>query len=295
MKTDRLRDLIKNKDPKISFDEYRMRYAAERFLMRVQQSSYRDRLILKGGFLLGVIYQIEQRTTKDLDIMVKDFYATRDSVEQMLKEIVAIELEDILHFELVNVLDTQKNRIYEGYRAKMKMHMDGNTVFLFDLDIGVGDVITPKPNHITIPLIFNEKKGEKKSIAIYSYPIETVLAEKMETILSLGKQNSRMKDFYDIHLLLNDPDLPPINQLYEAFYNTWTFRHNAIDEEIFDDWQYTLNVLLNDSTLKNQVWVNYIRTRPYAQTVRWDAIIAQLTSYLMEFKANYLKKKQNKK
>ncbi|MBU5361676.1 nucleotidyl transferase AbiEii/AbiGii toxin family protein [Enterococcus raffinosus] len=295
MKTDRLRDLIKNKDPKISFDEYRMRYAAERFLMRVQQSSYRDRLILKGGFLLGVIYQIEQRTTKDLDIMVKDFYATRDSVEQMLKEIVAIELEDLLHFELVNVLDTQKNRIYEGYRAKMKMHMDGNTVFLFDLDIGVGDVITPKPNHITIPLIFNEKKGEKKSIAIYSYPIETVLAEKMETIPSLGKQNSRMKDFYDIHLLLNDPDLPPINQLYEAFYNTWTFRHNAIDEEIFDDWQYTLNVLLNDSTLKNQVWVNYIRTRPYAQIVRWDAIIAQLTSYLMEFKANYLKKKQNKK
>lgn len=295
MKTDRLRDLIKNKDPKISFDEYRMRYAAERFLMRVQQSSYRDRLILKGGFLLGVIYQIEQRTTKDLDIMVKDFYATRDSVEQMLKEIVAIELEDILHFELVNVLDTQKNRIYEGYRAKMKMHMDGNTVFLFDLDIGVGDVITPKPNHITIPLLFNEKKGEKKSIAIYSYPIETVLAEKLETILSLGKQNSRMKDFYDIHLLLNDPDLPPINQLYEAFYNTWTFRHNAIDEEIFDDWQYTLNALLNDSTLKNQVWVNYIRTRPYAQTVRWDAIIAQLTSYLMEFKDNYLKKKQNKK
>lgn len=295
MKTDRLRDLIKNKDPKISFDEYRMRYAAERFLMRVQQSSYRDRLILKGGFLLGVIYQIEQRTTKDLDIMVKDFHATRESVEQMLEEIVAIELEDLLHFELVNVLDTQKNRIYEGYRAKMKMHMDGNTVFLFDLDIGVGDVITPKPNHITIPLLFNEKKGENNSIAIYSYPIETVLAEKMETILSLGKQNSRMKDFYDIHLLLNDPDLPPINQLYEAFYNTWTFRHNAIDEEIFDDWQYTLNALLNDPTLKNQVWVNYIRTRPYAQAVRWDAIIAQLTSYLMEFKANYLKKKQNKK
>lgn len=292
MKNDRLRDLIKNMDRRISYDEYRLRYAAERFLMRMQQSPYQGHLILKGGFLLGAIYQVEKRTTKDLDTLIKDLQADRASIQQLLTTIIAINLEDGVYFELEELQDSQKNRIYQGYRAKLRMYMDGRTNITFDLDIGVGDVITPGPQLRTIPLIFNENKGEEKSLTIYSYPLETVLAEKTEIILTLGVQNSRMKDFYDIHLILNDPELPDINSLYEAFIKTWTFRQGEIDEEMFADWAYTVNTLANDHKLKDQTWQKYIATRPYAKDVDWQKTIQQFDAYINELKKVYLRRKE---
>ena len=295
MKNDRLRDLIKNKAQEagnISYDELRVRYAAERFLIRLQQSSYSDNLILKGGFLLGTIYQIDQRTTKDLDIMIKDLQADHENIEQMVNEIIAIDLGDGIKFEVLDLQDSQKDRVYEGYRAKMKMHMDGNTNLTFDLDIGVGDVITPKPKLAVIPLLFNEKKGDEEYIGIYSYPLETVLAEKLETILSLGESNSRMKDFYDIHLILNDPNLPTIELLYNAFFNTWTFRHPKLEfsEESFDDWKSIVESISDNAGMENKMWKKYAQTRPYVKGINWKETLKQLAEFLKELKIVYLQK-----
>lgn len=283
MNSDRLRDLIKAKKGSIaSAEELRIRYATERFLLRVQASPYKDKLILKGGFLLGTIYKIENRTTKDLDALVKDIAADRESVKSMLEEIITIDLNDDVSFELGNFSDSQHERKYTGFRAKLTMqHLNSTAKIAFDLDLGVGDVVTPEPKVLTFNLTFKEQKGENERITMYSYPIETVLAEKVETIFALGIQNTRMKDFYDIHLLLNDPNKPSLENLYEAFNKTWIFRHDQIEDADFEDWLYLVNELKDNQNFKKGLWQNYITNREYAQSLSWGEIIDELIEYII--------------
>ncbi|MCQ9210327.1 nucleotidyl transferase AbiEii/AbiGii toxin family protein [Granulicatella seriolae] len=283
MKSNRLKDLIKAENSKISFEEYRIRYAAERFLLRLQESDYRDNFIIKGGFLLGTIFNVKQRTTKDLDTLLKDIAADRDNILRMLKSIIAIDLNDDLQFELLNLLDTQKERTYDGFRAKFKMtFLEGNSSIHFDLDIGIGDPIIPQAKIIPIPLLFNEKKDEQKAITLYAYPIETILAEKTEIILNLGIRNSRMKDFYDIHLILNYQHRPSITSFYDAFENTWTFRHNdlSINEELFEDWFFTVDEIIANKDMNEIYWKNYIKDREYAKHLELKNIASQFKGYL---------------
>ncbi|MFW0730752.1 nucleotidyl transferase AbiEii/AbiGii toxin family protein [Enterococcus raffinosus] len=283
MNSDRLRDLIKAKKGSIaSAEELRIRYATERFLLRVQASPYKDKLILKGGFLLGTIYKIENRTTKDLDALVKDIAADRESVKSMLEEIITIDLNDDVSFELGNFSDSQHERKYTGFRAKLTMQpLNSTAKIAFDLDLGVGDVVTPEPKVLTFNLTFKEQKGENERITMYSYPIETVLAEKVETIFALGIQNTRMKDFYDIHLLLNDPNKPSLENLYEAFNKTWIFRHDQIEDADFEDWLYLVNELKDNQNFKKGLWQNYITNREYAQSLSWGEIIDELIEYII--------------
>lgn len=283
MNSDRLRDLIKAKKGSIaSAEELRIRYATERFLLRVQASPYKDKLILKGGFLLGTIYKIENRTTKDLDALVKDIAADRESVKSMLEEIITIDLNDDVSFELGNFSNSQHERKYTGFRAKLTMqHLNSTAKIAFDLDLGVGDVVTPEPKVLTFNLTFKEQKGENERITMYSYPIETVLAEKVETIFALGIQNTRMKDFYDIHLLLNDPNKPSLENLYEAFNKTWIFRHDQIEDADFEDWLYLVNELKDNQNFKKGLWQNYITNREYAQSLSWGEIIDELIEYII--------------
>ena len=289
MRPERLRDLIKNRGSEISFDEYRLRYAAERFLLRLQESSYKDKLIIKGGFLMGTIYNVEQRMTKDLDALIKGMDTDKVIVKEMLEEIMAIDLQDGVRFELIDLLDSQKNRIYKGYRAKLIMFLGDKSNVIFDFDLGVGDVVTPSPRQVRIPLLFNEKNGEKKFLTLLSYPLETILAEKTEIILSLGTENTRMKDFYDLHLMLNDPERPPIEKRYQAFLNTWNFRHGEISDESFEDWEFILEELSQKASEKNDVWQRYIKDRPYAQKLRLEEIISEFSDYVIKLKEIYNK------
>lgn len=283
MNSDRLRDLIKAKKGSIaSAEELRIRYATERFLLRVQASPYKDKLILKGGLLLGTIYKIENRTTKDLDALVKDIAADRESVKSMLEEIITIDLNDDVSFELGNFSVSHHERKYTGFRAKLTMqHLNSTAKIAFDLDLGVGDVVTPEPKVLTFNLTFKEQKGENERITMYSYPIETVLAEKVETIFALGNQNTRMKDFYDIHLLLNDPNKPSLENLYEVFNKTWIFRHDQIEDADFEDWLYLVNELKDNQNFKKGLWQNYITNREYAQSLSWGEIIDELIKYII--------------
>lgn len=282
MKPNRLKDLIKNQNSSVSFEEYRLRYATERFLVRIQASAYKDRLILKGGFLLEAIYQIGQRTTKDLDTLINNFSADRENVSTMLEEIMSIDLNDGVNFELVNLQDSQLNRVYDGYRAKIKMNFqDEETYIRFDLDLGVGDTITPSPKLIQIPLLFNETKQKKEVVELFSYPLETILAEKTEIIVTLGRSNSRMKDFYDIHLILNDPNCPTLEEIYVAVKNTWSFRHNdqPISQELFEDWLFTIDELISDQAIK-AAWKNYNENRSYAQNLTIEHILQQVKIFV---------------
>lgn len=294
MKSDRLRDLIKNqtKNSVVSFEEYRLRYASERFLSRLDKSEYRENFIIKGGFLLGTIYNIEQRTTKDLDTLLKNISNETKHIQEILADICAIDLQDGVSFDLLELSTIQERREYTGLRASLKMYFDSDRGNIqFDLDIGVGDVVTPKAKLVNIPLIFNETRGSKETLTLLAYPVETILAEKTEIILSLGSYNTRMKDFYDIHLILNDPGKPSIDSLYRAFVNTWNARHNdaPIDTERFQDWFFVIDEIYENTHLKNAAWSNYAKDKPYANNLDFDGILKQFKLFVTELSHEYAK------
>ncbi|WP_285142112.1 nucleotidyl transferase AbiEii/AbiGii toxin family protein, partial [Lactococcus petauri] len=153
------------------------------------KSDYKDKFVIKGGFLQGVLYNLEQRATRNLDASTHDMEATHDSIEKAVLEICSINLNDNVSFDLRNLVSSQEGRIYSGFRAKLVMiFLEEQTKINFDLDVGVGDEITPRAQKLENPLFFNEEKGKK------------------ETILVRGLLNSRMKYFYDMHLFCNDPE-----------------------------------------------------------------------------------------
>ena len=174
--------------------------------------------------------------------------------------------------------------------------LEEKTVIQFDLDIGVGDAVTPKAEMIDIQLLFNEKKGEHKAITLYAYPIATIFAEKAETILNLGIKNSRMKDFYDIHLILNDQKKPNLAEFYEAFVTTWQVRHKElpIDHELFEDWFFTVDEIITSKKMNEVSWKNYIRDREYAKGLELKSIVRQFKAYLEQLYGVYIDKENRK-
>lgn len=294
MKSNRLADLIRNVKIRdghsINDQELRIRYALERFLSRLAQSDYRDNFVLKGGFLMGTIYEIGQRSTKDLDTVVKDLSAEEEEIRSALDSISRVVLHDGVTFQVAEITKTQDQRRYSGLRAKMIMHFSGEqTRVNFDLDIVVGDIITPSASNLEMTLTFDEINGEKETITVLSYPIQTILAEKLETILEKGIRNSRMKDFYDLRLILSDPNRPALSLCYEAFVNTWRFRHQTeIDEEMFEDWIFVIEEIEKDDAINQVYWPNYIKDRKYAQGVGFKQIVHQVKDFILVLNQFYL-------
>lgn len=294
MQSARLSDLIrelKMKDGEtINAQELRIRYALERFLTRLSRSEYRDNFVLKGGFLMGTIYNIGQRATKDLDTVVKNLSAEQEEIRKALQNVSELDLNDGVAFIVSEITRTQEQRRYSGFRAKMIMHFNGEQSKVnFDLDIGVGDVITPAASNMDLKLTFNEARGENESITILAYPLQSILAEKLETVLEKGIINSRMKDFYDLRLMLSDPNRPTINLCYAAFENTWMFRNGSvIDEELFEDWLFVIEDVENNETVNQVFWPNYVKDRKYAQDIEFNQITQQVKDFILELQQVYL-------
>nr|WP_321302820.1 nucleotidyl transferase AbiEii/AbiGii toxin family protein [uncultured Trichococcus sp.] len=274
----------------INAQELRIRYALERFLTRLSRSEYRDNFVLKGGFLMGTIYNIGQRATKDLDTVVKNLSAEQEEIRKALQNVSELDLNDGVTFIVSEITRTQEQRRYSGFRAKMIMHFNGEQSKVnFDLDIGVGDVITPAASNMDLKLTFNEARGENESITILAYPLQSILAEKLETVLEKGIINSRMKDFYDLRLMLSDPNRPTINLCYAAFENTWMFRNGSvIDEELFEDWLFVIEDVENNETVNQVFWPNYVKDRKYAQDIEFNQITQQVKDFILELQQVYL-------
>lgn len=284
MKEERFRDISKQltKKKSISQQELDVRYASERFLKRVAKSEYHSHFIIKGGFIQGHYYAIEQRTTRDLDTLIRDYDARKSQVESMLIEIMQVALDDGVAFELKALEDSQVERQYQGFRAKIIMSfVEGKRIIPLDIDIGVGDVVTPEPVLLEILLLFQEEKGANDTISVNAYPRETILAEKLEIILDMGTQTTRMKDFYDVYCLLIDSHLENEKLCFTALQNTWNYRHpdKCLDTEVGEDWQFQLNDIATDKKLK-EYWVNYTRSRDYAKNVTFETIVQCIQSHI---------------
>lgn len=192
-----LKDLIRNLSKKNAADaQVLMRnYMMERFLERISLSSYRDKFILKGGMLVAAMVGLDARSTMDLDATVKGANVSVEDVENMMAEIIAVPIDDGVTFQVKSISEIMDEAEYPGIRVTMTTLFDGVRTPL-KIDISTGDAITPKEVRYSFKLML-----EDRSIDVWAYNLETVLAEKLETIITRTTTNTRMRDFYDIAIL----------------------------------------------------------------------------------------------
>ena len=248
----------------LNYYEALQRFMLERILERISVSKYQDNFILKGGLLLAIMFGIENRTTKDMDTTIKGIDISKNKIVKILNEILSIDLKDGTKFDIVNVTDIRQEDEYGGN----KYHITGrinNTKVNLEIDISTGDKVTPKELKFKYPLLF-----ENRSILINSYNIETILAEKIETVLRRGKYNSRMKDYYDIYLFLtklkNDID---INILKEAIKSTFTKRNSF---EYLKDYDVIIDSIINNERIE-KLWSIYSNKYKYAKCININEIL----------------------
>ena len=269
MNSDRLKSTIAKKThgkSDIAQKFYQLFYF-EKILERISKSKYRGQIILKGGLLLTSIIGSDERTTKDMDATLKGIPLTKDDIEKVFNEILNIDLNDGVTFEIISIKDIRLEDEYGGFRLNVLSMLDNNKTFIA-IELTTGDIITPREIKYNYNSIFEDKK-----ILIMSYTIETILAEKFQTILTRGLLNTRLKDFYDIYVLINTK-MNELNKdnLIKAIKNTFKKRKTNYDietiNEIIDD--------LNDDVNMNNLWNEYVKKNYYAENIEFKDTINAL-------------------
>ncbi len=239
-------------------------YLMERLLERVSLSKYRDNFVLKGGLLVSSLVGVDMRSTMDVDTTVKSLPLNKESAQRILEEIMAIDIEDGVTFRITKVQDIMEGHEYEGVRFMIECTMD-KLKQTIKIDISTGDEITPRAIAYKLPLII-----EDRSIDLWAYNLETLLAEKLETIMVRAEANTRMRDFYDIHVLLKQ-EVVTVDRaiLKNAFYATCKRRESTEQIATIDD---VINKIADDGVMRQQ-WNNYQKTNYYVGDLEWDDVI----------------------
>ena len=239
-------------------------YLMERLLERVSLSRYRDNFVLKGGLLVSSLVGVDMRSTMDIDTTVKLLPLNKSAIQKILEEIMAIGLEDGVLFRITKVQDIMEGHEYEGVRFMIDCTMD-KLKQTIKMDISTGDEITPKAIAHELPLII-----EDRTIELWAYNLETLLAEKLETIMVRAEANTRMRDFYDICVLLEqDAETIDRDTMKAAFYATCNKRGSIELIGTIDD---VINKIADDETMR-QLWNNYRKTNYYVGALEWEEVI----------------------
>ena len=266
-----LKDLIRNLSRQKSADaQILMRnYMMERFLERISLSEYRDKFILKGGMLVAAMVGLDARSTMDLDATVKGANVNIEDIENLISAIVSVPIDDGVKFQLKSISEIMDEAEYPGIRVNLTTTFDG-VVTPLKIDISTGDVITPREVRYSFKLML-----EDRSIDIWAYNLETVLAEKMETIITRTTTNTRMRDFYDIYIL-EQLHGSTLNQhtLHEALLATANKRGT---EKYLTDAKNVLDEVEN-SPIMQKLWESYRRKFSYAAELEWNIIMEAVRS-----------------
>ena len=266
-----LKDLIRNLSKKKSADaQILMRnYMMERFLERISLSEYKNQFILKGGMLVAAMVGLDARATMDLDATIKGTNVSVEDVEMIISKIISIPLNDGVLFRIKRISEIMEEADYPGVRVSMETKFDG-VITPLKIDISTGDIITPREIKYNFNLML-----ENRTIEVWAYNLETVLAEKLETVISRNVTNTRMRDFYDIYILqkLYGEQLSK-DVLRDALVATAKKRETLEQietediDEIFDEIQ-------SSSVMKN-LWKAYQRNYSYSADIPWHTIMKSI-------------------
>lgn len=261
-----LRDKAKNcaKQNNLSVQHVLQNYMFERFLERLSKSQYSDKFIIKGGLLLSSIMGINIRTTMDIDADVTGMNFEKDEIEKMIREIIQININDEVEIILDKVEDIREDNEYGGYKFKLIAKFS-NLKIPFQIDISTGDIITPRAIEYKYKMIL-----EDEYINIWTYNQETIVVEKLQTILARKIENSRMKDFYDIYYFVTFR-WNEINEdiLKKAVKATFARRETLSDLENIEQ---IIKTLAEDKNLK-MLWKDYQDKFKYAKNVKYEETI----------------------
>ncbi len=249
------------------------KYMMERFLARIEKSRYRNNFILKGGMLVSAIVGVEYRSTMDIDTTVRQLSLNMDEANKIIEEIISVNLDDGLDYKIRKAEDIMEEHDYSGVRFTLEVTMEKlrDTI---KLDISTGDQITPSAVEFSYPTMFGEDR-----ISIWSYNIETLLAEKIETVLARGTLNTRMRDFYDIHILWQEhKDGINIDTLNLALVNVMTKRGT------FDLAYESRGIMqeIAESDYMRDNWQRYEKNNYYVGNLKWDDVCQVVDSIINE-------------
>lgn len=266
MNSDKLNDIIKKKSKgnnNLAHHLHQM-FFFEHVLMRLEKSKYKNNIILKGGVLLSSIIGEDLRTTKDIDATLKSLPLNIDSIRNIFQEILSIDIDDNVKFEIVNIKDIRLEDEYGGFRINVNGTFDKIRTNFF-IEISTGDIITPREIKYKYNSIFEDKK-----INIMAYTIETIIAEKFESIISKNITTTRAKDFYDLCILMNKHKNDINNQnLIKAIENTFNKRNTEFNLDNFKE----IVEILEDSNVLKKVFTDYQSKLEYAKKVSFDDTI----------------------
>ena len=266
-----LKDLIRNLSREKSADaQLLMRnYMMERFLERISLSEYRDKFILKGGMLVAAMVGLDARSTMDLDATVKGANVNVEDIENLISAIVSVPIDDGVKFQLKSISEIMDEAEYPGIRVSKTTTFDG-VVTPLKIGNSTGDAITPREVRYSFKLML-----EDRSIDIWAYNLETVLAEKLETIITRTTTNTRMRDFYDLHILsqLHDRSIVPAD-LHAALIATarkrGTEKYLADAPAAFDEVEADPNM--------EKLWRAYQKKFSYAADLSWHTVMESIRS-----------------
>lgn len=263
MNSMQLKDKLKNisKEKNVDFNTLLRLYMYDRFIERLSLSKYKDNFILKGGFYLSTLFGVENRTTMDIDTAFKNANFNEKTIVEMLKEILSIEINDSAKLNYLGLSPIRNEAEYGGFRADIQIEID-NIKEKFHIDIATGDPITPKEINYKYKPILGDNY-----IKLWAYNIETVLAEKIETVLSRVELNGRMRDFYDIYLIYTR-DWENVNLEYfrNAIEKTF-YKREYVGEPLV-----ALDLIIDSNVLKER-WKNYQKRYKYASNIDFDEIL----------------------
>lgn len=265
-----LKAVINNiaKESKVSAQSILQTYMLERLLERISISKYKDNFILKGGMLVSAMLGIDSRTTMDMDTTIKGFPLNEENISNIINEITNLEIDDDITFEVQKIELIREDDDYGGYRVTFKAKYMDNMPVIMKIDITTGDKITYKEIKYNFQLML-----EKRKIQVWSYNIETILAEKFESIIKRGVLGTRVRDYYDIHMLLNTQRKNIDNKvLKDAILSTAEHRNSL---NIIKEWKKVVEILENSEIMIKQ-WERYQKNNFYAENIKYEELMESL-------------------
>lgn len=236
----------------------------ERVLERLANSAYKDNFILKGGLLISFMIGISERTTMDMDTTVRGIQMEEDEIVKAVKEIISVDVDDGINFEYESIEPIREDDAYNNFRVHLRAKY-GKIDSPMKIDVTTGDVITPAAIQYDFPMLF-----EDKSVPVIAYTLETILAEKYETILRRNVGTTRARDYYDLHPLFRsrkDEIRPDV--LKAAVLHTAKKRDSVKDIE---DWQEIIADIKNEPLMQS-LWDNYVAENQYIGGLSFEEVL----------------------
>ncbi len=265
MTSKQMKDLLSNMSKKtgINAQILQRNYMMERLLERIARSEYKNNFILKGGMLVAAMVGIDSRSTMDMDASIKNLELSADSIRLILEKIITLDIGDDVSMSIKEINEIREEFEYSCFRVSLEAQV-GNASIPMKVDISTGDSITPREVAYQFDLLL-----ENRTIEVWAYNLETILAEKLETILSRDIANTRMRDFYDVYILVltryRDINM---NILKNALEQTAARRGTELDYSALPT---DINRILKDEGVA-RLWTNYQKKFPYAKDISWKQV-----------------------